>query len=428
MLCAFRGSAMRSVIAVLGIWAAAVAWAAPPESGLPLADPVQVGMSAERLARIQTAMQRHIDAELVAGTVTLVARRGQVVHFDAQGWLDAEAQTPMHRDAIFRIASMTKPITSVALMTLWEEGLVQLNDPVAKFLPEFADQKVSTTADASGETGELVAPRRPATVRDMLLHTAGLANGYIGNAEAYGAATRFRDGDTLATLIERLAALPLNYHPGDAWQYSAATDVIGRLVEVISGMPLDRFFDVRIFQPLGMTDTHFFLDDTKGGRFATQYAPDDNGRIRVDDPGSEASRWIAGPKTVFRGAGGLVSTARDYLRFQQMVLNGGELGGVRLLAPATVSLILENHTGELPLWLAGPGMGFGLGYAVVVDRGRAATPMSRGSAYWGGAFNTFSWFDPEQELVAVLMSQVRPYTHLTVRQEFQNLVYQAIVE
>lgn len=393
---------------------------------LPIAKPESVGMSSERLARIAPAMQRYIDEDLTPGIITAIVRKGKLVHFEVQGDMDVEAGKAMQPDAIFRIASMTKPIASVALMMLWEEGHFQLRDPVSKFIPAFGEVKVSTTGDASGETGELVEPNRPITIRDMLTHTSGLANNYFGNVEAYRATTRgAKDNEEL---IAKLASMPLNYHPGEAWQYSAATDVVGHLVEVISGQNLDDFLRERIFEPLDMPDTHFYMEADKADRLTAQYTPGDSMKITLQDPGSAESRWISGPKTLFRGAGGLASTARDYLRFQQMMLNGGELNGVRLLAPSTVSLILENHTGDLDLWLAGPGMGFGLGYGVVVDRGAAATPLSEGAGYWGGAYCTISWLDPEQELVAVLMTQVRPYTHINVRQDFQVLTYQAILD
>ena len=393
---------------------------------IPKAKPESVGMSSERLARIAPAMQRYIDDDLTPGIITAIVRKGKLVHFEVQGEMDVEAGKAMQPDAIFRIASMTKPIASVALMMLWEEGHFQLRDPVSKFIPAFGDVKVSTTADASGETGELVEPNRPITIRDMLTHTSGLANNYIGNVEAYRSTTSGAKDN--AELIAKLASMPLNYHPGEAWQYSAATDVVGRLVEVISGQNLDDFLRERIFEPLDMPDTHFYMDADKADRLTAQYTPGEDMKISLQDPGSSDSRWISGPKTLFRGAGGLASTARDYLRFQQMVLNGGELDGVQLLAPSTVSLILENHTDDLDLWLAGPGMGFGLGYGVVVDRGAAATPLSKGAGYWGGAYCTISWLDPEQELVAVLMTQVRPYRHINVRQDFQVLTYQAIVD
>ncbi|MFT4713684.1 MAG: CubicO group peptidase (beta-lactamase class C family) [Candidatus Azotimanducaceae bacterium] len=396
---------------------------------LPKSKPSSVGMSADRLARIAPAMQSYIDQDLVAGTVTLIARKGKIVHFEAQGYMDAENKVPMRKDAIFRIASMTKPVTSVALMMLWEQGRFQLRDPVSKFLPEFKDQMVSTTGDVSGGTGELVPVEREATIRDMLTHTAGLANPYVGNGEAYRAIARVRPEDDLESLIKRLAAAPLNYHPGEAWQYSQATDVVGRLVEVISGVQLDQYMQDKIFTPLNMTDTSFYLNDTRGNRLTTQYKPGLDNKIQLQDPGSNRSRWISGEnKKVFRGAGGLVSTASDYIKFQQMILSEGILNGKRLLAPATISLMLENHTGDLPLWLAGPGMGFGLGYGIVIDRGAAATPLSLGSGYWGGAYCTISWVDPEQELTAVMMTQVRPYGHLNIRQDFQVLTYQAIVD
>jgi CubicO group peptidase (beta-lactamase class C family) len=395
---------------------------------LPRDQPDAVGMSSARLARIAPAMQRYIDAELTPGVITAVMRHGKLIHFKAQGHMDVASAKPMREDAIFRIASMTKPIASVALMMLWEEGRFQLRDPVSKFIPEFAATQVSTTADASGATGELVPPKRPIQIRDMLTHTAGLANNYSGNVTAYRQAMNSPRPNSNAEQIKRLAELPLNYHPGEEWQYSAATNVVGHLVEIISGQSLDEFLRQRVFEPLQMPDTHFYLDNTKGGRLTTQYTPDENNKIQAQDPGSTKSRWITSPRNLFSGAGGLVSTVRDYLRFQQAMLNGGELDGNRILAPSTVSLMLENHTGDLPLWLPGPGMGFGLGYGVVVDRGAAATPLSEGAGYWGGAYCTLSWIDPEQNLVGVLMTQVRPYSHINIRQDFQVLTYQAIID
>jgi CubicO group peptidase (beta-lactamase class C family) len=395
---------------------------------LPTAKPEDVGMSGERLARISPAMQGYIDRKLVPGVITAVVRRGKLVHLDVQGAMDAEAGTPMRDDAIFRIASMTKPITSVALMLLWEEGRFQLTDPVSKFLPEFAAPVVSTSRDASGKTGELIPVERPITIRDMLTHTAGLANNYIGNTTFYQETMQPKGDEKLDAYVRRLASLPLNYQPGTAWEYSGATDVVGRLVEVISGQPLDLFLRERIFKPLQMPDTHFWLDGTHATRLTTQYKPGEDLTIVRDDPGGMGSRWITGPKALFRGAGGLASTTRDYLRFQLMMLNEGELDGVRLLAPSTVRLMTSNHTGDLKLWLAGPGTGFGLGYGVILDRGAAATPLSEGAYYWGGAYCTLSWVDPEQELIGIVMTQVRPYTHINIRQDFQVLVHQAIVE
>ncbi len=407
-----------------------LAFAQNTDPGLPMADPASVGMSADRLQRIAPAMQKYIDDKLVPGVVTLVARKGKVVHFESQGFMDVDSRKAMRPDAMFRIASMTKPITSVALMMLWEEGKFQLRDPVSKFIPDFADQRVSTTSDASGNSGALVPVAREATIRDMLTHTSGMANSYMGNTSHYASQAMVMPNDTLESYIGRLAKMPLNYQPGEEWQYSAATDVVGRLVEVISGQTLAEFMDERIFGPLGMNDTHFFLDDDKGGRLMSQYTPGpDNNQIVLQDPGSNRSRWIDNEnKRVYRGAGGLVSTPHDYLRFQQAMLNGGELDGARLLSPNTLDLMMENHTGDLDLWLPGPGMGFGLGWAVVEDRGEAASPMSEGSVYWGGAYCTISWIDRENELIGILMTQVRPYGHINIRQDFQVLASQAIVE
>ena len=389
---------------------------------IPTASPESVGMSTERLARIGTAMQRYIDADLTPGIATAIIRKGKLVHFQVQGDMDVANATPLREDAIFRIASMTKPIASVALMMLWEEGHFQLRDPVAKFIPAFTDIKVQTEDGA-------VAPKRPIQIRDMFTHTAGLANSYLGDTKTYQEvmqrAPRPRNN---AEVIARLTEIPLNYHPGEAWQYSIATDVIGRLVEVISGQSLDEFLRDRIFIPLDMPDSGFYLDADATPRLTSQYRPGDDKTIVLADPGNADSYWISGPRTRFSGSGGMVSTVRDYLRFQQAILNGGELYGSRILAPSTVSLMLENHTGDLPLWLTGPGTGFGLGYGVIIDRGAAATPLSMGAAYWGGAYCTLSWLDPEQELVAVLMTQVRPYNHINVRADFQVLTYQAIID
>ncbi len=422
---AFRIAANALLVTVLLSLTAASTQAAPWLA----AKAESVGMSSERLGRIAPAMRAYIDEGLVPGTVTAIVRRGKLVHLETHGFRDVANKTPMERDTIFRIASMTKPITSVALMMLWEEGKFQLRDPVAKFLPEFAKVKVSSTADASGVTGKLLDPRRPMQVRDLLTHTAGLANNYRGTGiKHYQRVMKPRADDTLETFIKRLSTLPLNFHPGEAWEYSIATDVVGRLVEVISQQPLDEFMQTRIFDPLGMVDSKFYLDGERATRLAAQYKPGADKKIVLQDPAGVASRFVTGPQRLFRGAGGMVSTIDDYLRFQLMMLGGGVLDDARLLAPTTVSLMLANHTGDLPLWLPGPGMGFGLGYGVVVDRGAAATPLSLGAGYWGGAYCTLSWVDPEKELVAVIMTQVRPYTHLNIRQDFQALVYQSLVD
>ncbi|MBL8187306.1 MAG: beta-lactamase family protein, partial [Acidobacteria bacterium] len=239
-----------------------------------------------------------------------------------------------------------------------------------------------------------------------------------------------KPNDTVGDAVKRLATLPLNFHPGDAWEYGNATDVVGRLVEVISGMTLDEFLQKRIFAPLKMTDTHFYLPQSKLNRFAAVYQPDEkNGnKIKLLEAPTAESRYVKEPHAYFSGAGGLVSTAADYVRFHQMMLNGGELDGVRILGRKTVELMTANAIGDLPVWLSGPGYGFGLGYSVVKDVGQAAIPSSVGQYGWGGAFCTYFWVDPQEELIGIMMTQVIPYTHINIRQEFQVLANQAIVD
>mgnify|MGYP003111397558 CR=1 FL=1 len=399
-----------------------------PASGLPMAEPGSVGMSAQRLQRIDDFMQRYIDADMVAGTVTLVARKGKVVHFQAQGMKDVERGQEMTTDTIFRMASMTKPIASVALMMLYEEGWFQLDDPISDWLPEFSNMMIEVE-NADGST-RLAPAQTPINFTHILTHTAGLMNSYRGDVARYSEVSRVQGDEDLASWTERLATLPLRYEPGTRWEYSAATSVVGRLVEVISGQDLDTFLRERIFTPLQMRDTHFYLPPDKVGRFATLYGPNpDNGnRMMLTEVGDANSRYVTEPRTFFSGAGGLVSTAHDYIRFQQMMLNGGELDGVRLLGTKTVELMFANHTGDLPLWLSGPGMGFGLGYSVVLDRAEAYTSDSEGSVSWGGAFGTLFWIDPAEELVAIVLTQIRPYSHIRIREGFHNVVNQAIVD
>ncbi len=402
--------------------------------GLPAARPDEVGMSSERLGRIRTAMQRYIDRGLVPGVVTLVARRGRVVHFEAAGYRDVEGKTLMTTDTIFRIASMTKPIASVALMMLYEEGHFLLSDPISKFLPEFSNMKVAQAAPAAenGAPYKLVPATRPINFKHVLTHTAGFPNAYRGitRSEFGKIYTRQNPNETVADLVKRLAAMPLNFNPGEAWEYGPATDVVGRLVEVISGQTLDEFLRKKIFEPLKMSDTHFYLPASKLSRFAANYQPDDqNGKkIKLVEAPTAQSRWVKEPHIYFSGAGGLVSTAADYVRFHQMMLNGGELDGVRLLGRKTVELMTTNHIGDLPIWLTGPGYGFGLGYSVVKDIGVTGQAGSAGAYGWGGAFCTYFQVDPKEELIGIVMTQVRPYDHLNIRQEFMALANQSIVD
>ena len=356
----------------------------PEMAGVPTAEPETVGMSSERLERLDRVMQGYVDRGEVAGVVTLVARRGKVVHFSAAGRRDVEQQRAMSHDTIFRMASMTKPIASVALMMLYEEGHFQLRDPISRWLPEFSDMQVAQPSPEQERIAgryKLVPAARPITVQHVLTHTAGLANTYRGLTQTdFQAMTAERKRtDTVGDMVKRLARLPLNFHPGDRWEYGRATDVVGRLVEVMSGQTLDAFLRERIFEPLDMPDTHFYLPQSKLGRFAALYGPGDDGRIVLTEAPTADSRFVREPHVYFSGAGGLVSTARDYFRFHQMMLNGGELDGVRLLGRKTIELMTANHTGDYGIWLAGPGYGFGLGYAVVTDLGPSGTPRSEGS-------------------------------------------------
>ncbi len=436
-----RALMLSAAALLLGVLLAGGAGAAPPTTAadqaaaapLPVAEPESVGMSSERLQRLSDAMAGYIERKQVAGTVTLVARRGKVVYFDAQGQRWPEEGAPMTRDTIFRIASMTKPIASVALMTLYEEGRFQLRDPIAKYLPEFAEMQVALVPDDDeylGEAYKLVPATRPITVQHILTHTAGFANNYRGLLKAdYTKLRTNRDPEwTVGDFVTALAELPLEFHPGDAWQYGPSVDVVGRLVEVLSGQTFDEYLKERIFAPLGMTDTYFYLPEAKIDRFAALYRPGEDGKIVLTEKPDPNARHVREPHKYFSGSGGLVSTAADYYRFHQMMLSGGELDGNRVLGRKTVELMTSNHTGDHGLWLRGPGYGFGLGYSVVTDLGPSAMPASVGSYSWGGAYCTVFWVDPEEELIGILMTQVRPYTHLNIRQDLQTLTYQAIID
>lgn len=393
---------------------------------LPVARPETVGMSSERLARIGPALQRYIDRELIPGALSMVARHGKIVHFETRGWRNVEKQLPVERDTIFRIASMTKPITSVALMILYEEGAFELHDPIARWLPAF--EKMQVAVDKPGGGHELVPASRPIQVRHILTHTAGFAGGRNPRTvPLLREATRFRGRDeVIGDFVDRLAEVPLDHQPGHAWDYSRATCVVGRLVEVLSGQTLAEFFQHRIFEPLGMTDTQFFLPASKLDRFSAGYGPGADQRIRLVEPDTPESYWLSEPGTYFMGSGGLVSTASDYFKFADMLMQGGRRDGARILSRKTVELMTRNHIGDRFIWLTGPGYGFGLGVSVVQDRGRTHGMASEGSYSWGGAFCTHWWNDPVERLFGMVMTQVRPYGHLNLRGHFQTLATQAI--
>jgi CubicO group peptidase (beta-lactamase class C family) len=390
------------------------------DGGVPTGKPEDVGMSPERLQRIHEAIQRHIDAGEISGAVTLVARRGSVVHFEAHGLMDIESKRPMEKDAIFRIASMSKPITGVAVMMMLEEGKLRLSDPVSKFLPEFKDAKVAVARTNS--TDFYVVPAdRDLTIRDLLTHTNGLMTGGLGSKAG---PPRPVEGETLATYIPRLAAAPLDFQPGTQWAYSglAGPDILSRIVEIVSGVPYDEFLRTRIFEPLGMKDTFFYPPDDRRPRMVTLYGKSPKGLVKA------ANQDGFSLKTYCSGAGGLMSTAEDYLQFAEMLLNGGVLNGKRLLSPRTVELMASNHVGDMyngKLGRPAHGMGYGLLVGIVEDSVAAGLRVSNGSFGWDGAYGTQTWIDPKEKMVTIVMiqTQVAP-----VQRDFENAVMQAIVE
>jgi CubicO group peptidase (beta-lactamase class C family) len=399
---------------------------------LPTAKPETVGLSSERLQRIGTAVQHDIDDKRIAGAVTLVMRRGHVAWFKAQGMMDREAGKPMRPDAMFRICSMTKPLTSVAVMMLYEEGHFLLGDPVSKYLPEFKNMKV-LVKPASGEPYTIPATKE-ITIRDLLRHTSGLTYdsnpdlGHFYHDAKVGTGLLQYDG-TIEDNVKRLAAQPLLFNPGERWEYSLGVDVLGRLVEVISGKPLDEFFRTRIFEPLEMKDTYFYLPESKVERLATVYTYySDKGLNRFPDtPITEgtfsysADYPYRGPKKLFAGGAGLVSTAADYARFCQMMLDGGQWGNTRLISRKSVELMSQDQLGKI-----GPDQGFGLGFGVDGVKAPLAELGSPGQYAWGGFFYTAFTIDPKEQMIVIFMGQLHPTGGLTLDNQVRVLAYQAI--
>ena len=391
---------------------------------VPAGAPDDVGLSAKRLDRIGEMIQRAIDAKQISGAVTVVARRGHVAHFEARGLMNVEANAPMRKDAIFPIASMTKPVTGVAILMLVEEGKIRLADPVSRFVPEFKETKVAIQGSGSrGEEGDIytVPAKREVTVHDLITHTSGLGSGGVASDATSRIAPRDETG-TVADWAAALGAAPLDFQPGTRWRYSglAGIDTLGRIVEVASGLTFDEFLRQRIFEPLGMKDTAFNVPEDKKSRVVTLYRRTPEGLELFPPP-----EWLA-TTTLHGGGGGLWSTAEDYLQFAQMLVNGGELNGRRLLGPRTVELMASNHVGDLYEEVGAVGLGFGLTVDVVLD-GVAARGdhRSTGSFGWLGAFGTAWWVDPGEDLTAILMVQT-PGGPL--RADFQNAVIQAIVD
>jgi CubicO group peptidase (beta-lactamase class C family) len=394
------------------------------------ANPEQLGFSSERLLRINSLMNRYVESGKLAGIETCVVRHGKVVHRETFGYQNLETKTPMSKDSIFRIYSMTKPIASVALMMLYEEALFNLTDQVSQYIPAFQDVKV-WSAD-----GALEAPVRPMTVQDLLRHTAGLSYGGYAESQSpvdklYDEADLFNPKITNTEQTERIASLPLMFHPGEKWHYSVATDVVGYLVELLSDKPLGDFMQEKIFSPLGMVDTAFEIDPSKLSRFCTLYGKTSDTEFGVLDL-PESSEFLP-PVAMHSGGSGLVSTTDDYLRFAQCILNNGELNGVRLLGPRTVDLMTCNHLPPalIPIAFEGAepmlGMGFGLGFGVMLDAAQSGVMGSVGDLSWGGYAETFFWIDPQEDMIAIMMSQYLPSQFYPIRKEIRTTVYQALI-
>ena len=396
--------------------------------GQTLADglPQELGLCPQRTQRLMEVLQDEVDRQRLPGAVALIARHGKLALFEALGALDPATGVPMARDAIFRIYSMTKPIVSVAVMMLMEQGKLLLNDPVAKYLPEYAVQKVASLVDGSVQ---LQAVRQMATVQDLLRHTAGLTYEFMGNAAVQRQYAQTRIGSrkrSNAEFSHALAALPLMFEPGTVWEYGRATDVLGRVVEVVSGQALGVYLDEHIFKPLGMVDTGFTVPPAHHARIAEPFSRDPEGgvQMRVIDVREDAA--------LESGGGGLASTALDYAHFLQFMLNRGELDGVRLLGPRTIDFMTADHLGVIPVnsgashALLPPGHGFGLGFAVRKDLGVASVPGSVGSYFWGGMAGTTFFVDPAEDLFAILMLQA-PNQREYYRMLFRDLVYAALV-
>ena len=403
------------------------------------AKPSEIGLDASRLHRLDDHFRSYVDNGQLAGWLIAVMRHGELAHFSTYGHRDKEANEPVTADTIWRIYSMTKPITAVAAMMLWEEGKFELKDPVSKFIPSFADQKVWKSGSTAKYFLDPVVQQME--IWHLLTHTSGLTYGFM---MAHPVDALYRDAGfdwgiptelDLAATCDRLASLPLLFQPGTEWNYSMATDVLGRVVEVASGMSLDEFFRTRIFEPLGMTDTAFSVSTDKAHRLAALYGaePSTLKAIRLKSAGKAALR----PPAAWLGGGGLMSTAPDYLRFAEMLRRGGELDGVRLLAPGTVRYMASNHLpgnvdlSEFGRPLSGEtndGVGFGLGMSVIIDPIKAKVPGSIGEFGWGGAASTTFSVDPVQDTSVLLMTQLLPSSTHPLRSELKQLVQQAIVD
>jgi len=398
------------------------------------AAPSTAGVSAERLSRIDKLIQEYVDKKWIAGGVALVAKDGKIVYYKAIGYDDINTKEQLKRDAIFRIASQTKAITSVAIMMLYEEGKLLLNDPVWKFIPEYKDQKVLDKYNAADTTYTTVPAKRAVTIRDLLTHTSGIGYAQIGSPEAN--AIYYKNGIVggigvdnivLGDKMKKLGTLPLLHQPGEKWTYGLNTDLLGYVIEVISGLSLDEFFKKKIFEPLGMKDTYFYLPKSKYARLATLYTEDAQKQVKIMDEtlnlnGSVLRDFPATEGTYFSGGGGLSSTALDYAIFLQMLLNKGEYNGKRILSPTSVRMMTMSQFDKIE-W---PANKFGLGFSVYTEKSEAVSPLSAGSFDWGGMFSSTYWVDPKQKIVAQFFLNQFPNSHGEIHEKFKILVYQAL--
>ncbi len=445
------GNHARPVAVALAIFTMTLAAGRPSLAGeLPQARPDQVGLDQAKLQEAGALFRRAVEQKEIAGAVLLVARHGKVAYLEAVGKQDVESGAAMSPATIFRIASMTKPITSTAAMILAEEGRLDLSDPISRYLPEFRFMKVAVPRErkagagppgSSGEEYDLIEAYRPITVRDLLMHTSGLCYRFTNRpilgrmyAEA-GICDGLTPSDvTLAENVRRLAGLPLLHQPGTAWEYGLNTDVLGRLVEVVSGRPLDQFFAERIFRPLRMDDTFFLVPEDRRSRLAALYEPGPDGKIRrTADGATTRGALIYSPDVAYRqrpgyfsGGAGLLSTAGDYARFLQMLLNRGELDGARVLRPETVAAMTRDQTGGLSMWIPVHGLAFGYGFGVTTRPDTSVRKDPVGTFAWGGIYYTDFWVDPKDEVIGVMMTQIYPSGQLKLRDEFHRLVNEAI--
>ncbi len=408
-------------------------------SSVPAAKPEDVGVSSERLQRISQMLQRRIAAGEMSGAVAIVARKGKIVHLEAQGVMDLDSKKPMAKDTMFRVASMTKPVTGLAIMMMIEEGRVRLNDPVSRYIPEFKNLKVAVAQATPGGRGGAPPPPpaaaggrgaapnfytvpadREVTVKDLLTHLSGLASGTMSNSSIQNPAISRKPTDKLADYIPRLGNSALEFQPGSRWAYSAQAgfDTLGRIVEIASGMPLDQFFRQRIFDPLGMKEISFWPSEQQWPRVASVYTRGANGLQKNQNPNGMSSQ------VYFMGSGGLITTAEDYIPFGVMLANGGQLNGKRLLSPKTVEMMRAVHVSDT---LPGrqPGEGYGLSVRVVNDHAKRGTLLSDGTFGWSGVYGTHFFVDPKEQMVGVLLVQT---SNQEVNLDFENMVAQSIIE